>query len=196
METIENLALSVAYKMYTIENGEEEFMEEATRQQPFQFISGLGMTLDAFENQLTELKTGDTFDFIIPMAEAYGEYDDEHIYDLPKEVFFIDGKFDNTRVVKGAILPMRTSDGHVLNGSVAEVFDDKVVMDMNHPLAGCDLHFKGQVLESRPATNEELTQMANILAGHHCGGGCGGCGGGNCGSGCDDGCEGGCCGGC
>ena len=76
---------------------------------------------------------------------------------------------------------------------VLEVRDDTVVIDLNHPLAGSDLHFVGQVLESRPATVEEVAQMARILSGE---GGCGGCGGkeGSCG-GCDSQ-GGGCCGGC
>ncbi len=188
MET-ENRFLSVAYRMYTIEDGESELMEEATPQAPFQFISGLALTLDAFERQLAGLAVGDAFDFTIPMTEAYGEYNDDHVYDLPKDVFCIDGKFDSTRVVKDAVLPMRTGDGRVVNGTVAEVLDDVVVMDFNHPLAGCDLHFVGRVLESRPATAEELTSAANALS-HSCG--CGGCGG-DCG---DGGCGGGCCGGC
>lgn len=189
METADNRFLSVAYKMYTIEDGESELMEEATPQAPFQFISGLALTLDAFEKQLAGLGTGDDFDFVIPMAEAYGEYDDAHVYDLPKSAFCIGGKFDGARVVKDAVLPMRTGDERVVNGTVVDVRDDVVVMDFNHPLAGCDLHFVGRVLESRPATNEELARTANALA-HQCG--CGGCGGG-----CDDGgCGGGCCGGC
>ena len=67
--------------------------------------------------------------------------------------------------------------------------EDVVVMDMNHPLAGCDLNFTGEVVESRPATNEELAEVARMM-----GGGCGSCGCGDCGDGCGDHeCGGGCC---
>ena len=187
MET--NKYITVAYKLYTVEDGEREFTEEATAAHPFQFISGLGLTLEAFENQLKDLKPGDRFDFTIASKDAYGEYDDDHIIDLPKDVFFIDGKFDHERIVAGAILPMLTNDGQQINGSVVEVKEDVVVMDMNHPLAGCDLNFVGEVITNRPATNEELTEMARMMSG-----GCGGCGGG-CGSGCcgDGDCGDGCC---
>ena len=45
---VENM-LTVAYKLYSIENGEKDFEEEAPVEHPFQFISGLGMTLEPFE---------------------------------------------------------------------------------------------------------------------------------------------------
>ncbi len=49
METVENKYITVAYKLYSIENGEKDFEEEAPVEHPFQFISGLGMTLEPFE---------------------------------------------------------------------------------------------------------------------------------------------------
>ena len=189
METTNNKYLTVAYKLYTIEDGEKEFAEEATAAHPFQFISGLGMTLEPFEAELQGLEKGARFDFVIKAADAYGEYDEEHVLDLPREIFLIDGKFDSERITEGAIVPLMTSEGQRVNGSVVEVKPDVVVMDMNHPLAGCDLNFVGEVVESRPATNEELAEAARMMSGG-CGGHCGGCGG-DCGSGCD--CEGSCC---
>ena len=46
METVENKYITVAYKLYAIEDGEKDFTEEATAEHPFQFISGLGLTLE------------------------------------------------------------------------------------------------------------------------------------------------------
>ncbi|MBP6255767.1 MAG: FKBP-type peptidyl-prolyl cis-trans isomerase, partial [Bacteroides sp.] len=95
METVENKYITVAYKLYSIENGEKDFEEEAPVEHPFQFISGLGMTLEPFEAQIKDLQIGDKFDFTIPASEAYGEYDDDHVIDLPKEIFMIEGEFDS-----------------------------------------------------------------------------------------------------
>ena len=185
METVENKYITVAYKLYSIEDGEKDFEEEAPAEQPFQFISGLGLTLDAFENQVKDLKPGDKFDFTIAANDAYGEYDDEHVIDLPKEIFVVEGKFDNERVVEGAVIPLMTAEGQRINGSVVEVKEDVVVMDMNHPLAGCDLNFTGEVIENRPATNEELAEIARMMSGGGCSCGCDDCGG-DCGDGCDE----------
>ena len=176
METVENKYITVAYKLYAIEDGEKDFTEEATAEHPFQFISGLGLTLESFEDQVKDLKAGDKFDFTIACADAYGDFDEEHVIDLPKQIFEVDGKFDSERIVAGNVVPLMTSEGQRIN---------VVVMDMNHPLAGCDLNFVGEVIESRPATNEELAEIARMMSGGGCSCGCDSCGDG-CGDGCGD----------
>ena len=42
-EKTKNMYIAVAYKLYTIENGKEEFIEEATEQEPYRFLSGFEM---------------------------------------------------------------------------------------------------------------------------------------------------------
>ena len=159
--------------------------KEATAEHPFQFISGLGLTLESFEDQVKDLKAGDKFDFTIACADAYGDFDEEHVIDLPKQIFEVDGKFDSERIVAGNVVPLMTSEGQRINGTVQEIKADVVVMDMNHPLAGCDLNFVGEVIESRPATNEELAEIARMMSGGGCSCGCDSCGDG-CGDGCGD----------
>jgi FKBP-type peptidyl-prolyl cis-trans isomerase SlyD len=183
-----NKYITVAYELYVMEDGEKNLMEKAPAEHPFQFISGMGTTLEAFEKELINLNKGDKFEFTLPVNDAYGEFHDEYVLDLPKNIFEINGKFDSERIYEGNIVPLMNADGARMNGTVVEVKEDIVVMDLNHPLAGKDLTFVGEVTESREATNEEIQQMANLLSGEGCG--CGGCGGG-----CEGGCEGGC-GGC
>ncbi|MEG2594701.1 MAG: FKBP-type peptidyl-prolyl cis-trans isomerase, partial [Bacteroides sp.] len=165
METAENKYITVAYELYTTEDGERELMEKATAEHPFQFISGLGTTLDAFESQIVSLNKGDKFEFTIASEDAYGEYSEEHVLDLPKSIFEIDGRFDNERIYAGNVVPLMDAEGHRLNGTVVEVQEDKVVIDMNHPLAGAALTFVGEVIENRPATNEEIQGMVNVMSG-------------------------------
>ena len=193
METADNKYISVAYKLYTVDkDGKKELMEEAKADHPFQFISGLSTTLEDFEKHIVGLNKGDKFDFTIPASKAYGEYTEEHVYELPKQIFEIDGKFDEERIVPGNVVPLMDSEGRRLNGTVVEIKPEIVVVDMNHPFAGADLSFEGEVVESRPATNEEIQEVVTMMAG---GGGCGcdscGCDDDDCG---DGGCgSGGCC---
>lgn len=173
------------------EEGALELMEETTPEQPLQYFHGMGMMLPKFEEQLEGLAEGDKFDFMIPVADAYGEYSDDDVIDLPKNIFLIDGKFDDEKVYAGAIVPLVDSEGSRLNAEVIEVKDETVTVDLNHPLAGEDLYFTGRIISVTQPTDEELHAMMH----HGCGGGCS-CG--SCGEGCADGqCgEGGCCGNC
>jgi FKBP-type peptidyl-prolyl cis-trans isomerase SlyD len=68
----------------------------------------------------------------------------------------------------GNVLPMTDSDGNQMRGSVQEITGEHVRMDFNHPLAGQDLHFAGEVLEIRDATKEELSHgHVHGPGGHH-----------------------------
>ncbi|KAA6328014.1 FKBP-type peptidyl-prolyl cis-trans isomerase SlyD [termite gut metagenome] len=180
META-NKYITVSYKLYTTEDGEKDLIEETTTNNPFQFITGVGTTLEAFEDQIKNLNKGDTFEFTIPYAEAYGEYNDDHVIDLPKNMFEVDGRFDAEAISEGKIVPLLNADGQRLSGVVVEVQADTVIVDMNHPLAGEDLTFVGEVVESRAATDKEVQDMIDAM---NCDGGCEGCG-----DGCDEGCE-------
>ena len=141
METVENKYITVAYKLYTMEDGEKSCSKKQSRTS-LQFISGLGTTLEDFENQITALSKGDKFDFTIPADKAYGQYDEQHVIDLPKNIFEIDGKFDSERIKEGNIVPLMTGDGQRVNASVVEIKPDIVVVDLNHPLAGADRSLK------------------------------------------------------
>ena len=149
MEDTRNKYIAVAYELYVTEDGDKELVEKAPAERPFRFISGLGTTLERFENELKGLNKGDRFEFTIPVGEAYGEYDEENTRELPKSLFEIDGKFDSERIAEGNIVPMMNADGQRFNGTVTEVKKETVVMDFNHPLAGKDLTFVGEVTESR-----------------------------------------------
>ena len=92
MET--NKFMRVAYTLLSHRGNECEEVEKTTREQPFGFLTGVGYTLDSFEENLKDLKKGDSFDFTIPSADAYGDYDPDHVQDFDREVFTIDGKFD------------------------------------------------------------------------------------------------------
>ena len=154
---IENLkVVSATYELYINgEDGKEELMEKATEEAPLTWCHGEGMMLPAFEAAMDGKEEGDAFDFVLKAADAYGEYIQEGLMDLPKKMFFNgDGEFDEERVYVGAIVPMNTVDGQIVKAQVCEVTDDHVTIDLNHPYAGEDLHFKGVILSIRDVTEE------------------------------------------
>lgn len=192
MDTKQHRYITVAYTLYADnEAGIHEQLEEAPAAHPFQFITNIGETLDSFEERVRDLNEGDTFDFTLSVDEGYGPYEEERVIDVPKTAFHIDGRFDKTTVYPGAVLPLVNEEGYRFDGLVVDVKDEVVVIDLNHPLAGKALHYKGHVVTARPASAAELQGAFNRLSGEDdcCGCGCGhdhedghhdGCGGCDC----------------
>ena len=173
MKITANKFVAVTYDLNVGEGEERELMERATAETPLKFIFGTGAMLPAFEDALKGLEVGDKFNFSITPADAYGEYVEEHVLDLPKNIFEVDGKFDSEMIKEGNTVPMMDSNGNRMNGSVLEVKEDVVVMDFNHPLAGETLHFNGEVIDVHEPTAEEIAALTAPAGG--CGCGCDGC---------------------
>ncbi|OAV68604.1 FKBP-type peptidyl-prolyl cis-trans isomerase slyD [Bacteroidales bacterium Barb6XT] len=170
MKITTNKYVAVTYDLNVgAEDEERELMEQATVEQPLEFIFGMGFMLPAFEAALKGLEVGDAFDFSIEPEEAYGEYKDDYITEVPKNVFEVDGKFDAEMIQEGKVVPMTDSDGNRLNGIVDEVKESVVVMDFNHPLAGETLHFSGKVINVHEATAEEIAALTSPSCGCDCG---------------------------
>ena len=176
MKISANKFVAVTYDLYVGEGEERELMEKATREVPLKFIYGTGYMIQEFEVALMGLESGAAFDFTITPENAYGEYNEDYVLDLPKNIFEVDGKFDSEMIQEGNTVPMMDSNGNRMNGSVLEVRDDVVVMDFNHPLAGETLHFTGEVIDVHEPTAEEIAALTAPAGG--CGCGCDSCGGG------------------
>lgn len=187
MSQIKHRFISVTYQLYVDRAGQEVLEEESPNGKPLRWLSGFGLMLDGFEKQLVDVPQDKMYDITLSPAEAYGEYEADHVVNIPCDSFTDDkGNFDHEHVFPHATIPLENEDGVRFMGRVAEITDEHVRVDLNHPLAGRTLHFTGIVRENREATDEEIADFLNKLEEGHC---CGGCGG-------DGGCEGGCGGGC
>lgn len=198
MKITANKTVSAEYELFVDgeTDGELELMEKATKEQPLNFIYGVGMMLPKFEENIFGLEKGSEFDFTINTEDAYGLYDDESVLDLDRAIFEVNGSIDNEVIFEGNVVPLMDNEGNRINAQIVSLNDTHVTVDLNHPLAGENLHFKGTILEVREATEQEL---AALMGGGGCGcSGCGcddsegGCGDGSCGS--DDEFKGGGCG--
>ena len=172
---------SVVSIVYELRSGSKEgTVEEAlTPENPLTFIVGTGGLLPKFEENLSGLTTGDSFEFLLNSVDAYGPIVESAVVHVPKNIFEVDGKVDDNLLKEGSMVPMMDAEGRRMNGKILSIDAEAVQMDFNHPMAGKDLHFKGEVTEVRTATEEELSH------GHTHGDGACGCG--NEGEGCGDG---------
>lgn len=173
MNTTPKKSFSISYTLYDITNGKHEFIEKTLEDKNFEFISGMGVAIAAFEQKVINLNSGDDFSFTLTPAEAYGEIDDSKILDLDKNIFIREGKFDDEHIKEDAVIPLRDSEGKLLYGRVIDITEEKVKMDLNHPLAGCLLLFEGKIIDVHDATDKEIEKWISMLNGNE--EDCGGC---------------------
>ena len=161
-----------------------QVVDQCPKERPLDYIHGTGGLLPKLEAHIEGMEPGDTFDITLSPADGYGEVDPTRIIDLPKSAFEVNGEIREDLLVPGTTIPMMNSMGGVIPGIVLEVTEDSVKMDLNHQMAGKTLHFMGEIVSVREATEKELTEGLHGEFVHSCG--CGGC------HGHDGGCEGGC----
>ncbi len=92
---------------------------------------------------------GESFSVDVKAADAYGEYREGLTQRIPKK------KFGNTRVTPGMQVVLQTNTG-TQAVTVQKVGLTVVDVDLNHPMAGKDLHFEVEIVEAREATQEEI----------------------------------------
>jgi len=103
---------------------------------PLEFTVGSGQVIKGFDDAVVDMQVGDKKTVTIPVQEAYGERSNDMMMEYPMSEFPADMKPE-----PGMELHMSDDQGHVFPVIVAEVKEDAVLLDANHPLAGQDLVF-------------------------------------------------------
>lgn len=136
---------------YEVRLGNGDVIESTESEAPVQYLHGAGMLLPSLEAALDNLEEGAQKRFIIDAKDAYGERDESNVLTLPRALFP-----SHLDVSVGARLAARTSGGETYPLTVREVYQDRVVVDLNHPLAGQALHFNVAVKAVRAAGTDEV----------------------------------------
>jgi len=129
-----------------------QVVDSSEGKEPLQFIQGMGHIIHGLEHQLYDMKIGDKKDVVVAPKDGYGETDPAAFMDVPRESFP-----PNVPLTLGTQLELRDKSDHPMYARIDEVTDKNVRLNMNHPLAGKELHFSVQIDSLRPATNEEVS---------------------------------------
>ena len=129
--------------------------------EPLQFIQGMGHIIPGLEHELYDMEVGQSKNVTVPPQEGYGETDEAAFMDVPREAFP-----DNVPLEKGTELELRDQSGHPVYARVDGISEKNVRLDMNHPLAGKELHFDVKIASVRPATDEEVSH-GHVHTGDH-----------------------------
>ena len=119
---------------------------------PLQFIQGMGHIIPGLEHELYDMKIGENKKVVVLPKDGYGEVDAEAFMDVPRDSFPTDVPLE-----KGTELELREQSGHTMLARIDTVSDENIRLNMNHPLAGKELHFDVTISGLRPATDEEVS---------------------------------------
>lgn len=149
---------------YVLRLDDGEVVDSSEGDEPLQYLHGYGQIIPGLEKALVGLGIGDSKTVSVPAADAYGEVDMDAFELVPRSMFP-----DDLELEEGLELSLRDVEtDEPFDATVAEVRDDEVLLDFNHPLAGETLHFEVRIPAIRPATKEELAHgHAHGGDGHH-----------------------------
>ena len=146
---------------YTLTNAQGDVLDQS-QEHPMPYLHGAGNIIPGLEKELAGKKVGDKLTVNVPAAEAYGEYHEQLVNDVPREAFQgVD------QIEPGMQFQANTPEG-VQVITVKAVNGETVTVDANHPLAGQDLNLDVEIVEVREATEEESAHgHVHGVGGHH-----------------------------
>jgi FKBP-type peptidyl-prolyl cis-trans isomerase SlyD len=151
--------VAIDYKLHL---GDGELIDESEASSPLAFIQGEGNIVPGLERALEGLEVGAAMKVVVLAADGYGPHDPQGVQEVPKEAF--GGELPEV----GHQYTARGPEGEQVPFVVKEIRPEVVVVDLNHPLAGRDLHFDVVVREVREATAEEKEHgHVHTPGGHH-----------------------------
>lgn len=127
---------------YTGKLSNGQVFDSSLEREPLEVTLGQGMLIPGFEKGIVEMKVNEKKTINIPVAEAYGEAQKELFYEVKKEQLP-----PEMAPEVGMGLASKNPDGSEVQFRVAEVHEDYIIVDANHPLAGQDLTFDLELVE-------------------------------------------------
>jgi peptidylprolyl isomerase len=157
MKNVENgHFVSVEYTG-TLENG--DVFDTSKGRQPLEVQMGAGQLIKGFESALLGMALNEKKVFTIEPEDAYGIRSDDNVHSFPRS-----GVPPEMNPEKGQTVMLTSPDGQQIPAQIADVNDEQITVDLNHPLAGEALTFDIEIVGiSKTATQEHA--------------GCAGCGG-------------------
>ena len=127
---------------YTGKFDDGEVFDTSKGRDPLKFTVGEGMVIPGFEKAVIGMSAGESKTFRIPKEEAYGPAREELKFSVEKTKFP-----ENFEPQVGQCLEVHREDGQIMNVVVAEISEQTVMLDANHPMAGKDLNFDIELVE-------------------------------------------------
>jgi len=138
--------VSFDYKL-TAKDGKE--LDSSEDSGPMCYLHGHSNIVPGLEKELEGLEAGAHKVVELAAADAYGERDESKIIEVARDQL-------PEQATVGAMVQGQLPNGQAVTLIIAEMSDDKVKLDGNHPLAGMDLTFDVTIVKVEAAIEEEI----------------------------------------
>ena len=145
--------VSVHYKGM-LQNG--EVFDSSEGRHPLEVEMGAGQIISGFEKALMGMSLNEKKVFTLAPEDAFGQKDESRIHSFPREDVSAEV---NSEV--GQTVAISLQGGRQVPGIITEVDDEKVVVDLNHPLAGQTLTFDIEVVGISATATQDPAECAN-----------------------------------
>jgi len=160
MTISQHKVVSIHYKV--VDTANAEVIDSSDDGEPMTYLHGASNIIPGLEQALEGKGIGDEIEVTVEPADAYGEYSEDRIQQVPIEAFE-----EMEKVEPGMMVTAQSDDGQI-NLMVTEVDEATVTVDANHPLAGKSLSFDVRVEAVRDASDEEISHgHVHGPDGHH-----------------------------
>ena len=122
----------------TLDDG--SVFDSSEGREPLAFTVGEHQVIRGFEDGVLGLSVDQEKKIDIAPEQGYGQKHDQLIQQVPKELF----KDFSPEI--GQQIGLMGKDGRQMTASVTDVSETHVTLDLNHPLAGKNLHFSVKIV--------------------------------------------------
>ncbi len=116
--------------------------DSSREREPLEFTVGSGEIIPGLDTAVPGMQVGEAKTVTVAADEAYGQKDPQAVAPVPRAEFP-----DHIPLEPGTQLQVQDGSGKVAQAMIAQVMEDTVLLDMNHPLAGEDLTFDIELVE-------------------------------------------------
>lgn len=127
---------------YTGSLDDGNVFDSSDGRQPLEFEVGSGCVIKGFDDAVVGMEKGEEKDIRIEAKDAYGEYRDDLLKEIPR-----DQVPEGEELNEGMMVAIGLPDGTSVPATISVISEDSLTLDLNHPLAGKTLNFKIKLIE-------------------------------------------------
>lgn len=127
---------------YTGSLDDGQVFDSSEGREPLEFVAGSGKVIKGFDAAVMGMKKDEEKEVKIKPEDAYGPRNEDLKQEIPRDKINVPGDLK-----PGVTLAVTAPDGQQFPVVVKDVVDDKVIIDLNHPLAGKNLNFKIKIID-------------------------------------------------